>query len=308
MCHNEWNKRVLLLFLAIFVGCSYAVMSQQKSQIKIGFLGNSILYFNDCPRLLEQMLQTKYSTVYQDSCLRPYVSLSGLWEKGNGMQKVFGNHPNAEQGDGRPADIGSPTVQDLLSRLQRKSHETRDYVILNDHSQYPARPETCTETQTALRQHYGPMFSSLKSIIPVFLQTCAYRKHVNNSDDLGSVKEFTRKVKEGYLEYVKTLEEAVPNILLAPVGDAFLFLHEQNKDLWSKLFDEDNFHPSPHGTWLQACVLYCTIVQEPPPSYQSKWFSKSRHMQHPEKLFISSQEAEELRLVACKVCDIPKAQ
>jgi hypothetical protein len=29
------------------------------SEIRVAFLGNSILYFNDCPRVLERMLETR---------------------------------------------------------------------------------------------------------------------------------------------------------------------------------------------------------------------------------------------------------
>ena len=40
-----------------------------QQEISVAFLGNSILYYNDCPRLVEQMLRQSYQNVVQDSCL-----------------------------------------------------------------------------------------------------------------------------------------------------------------------------------------------------------------------------------------------
>lgn len=53
---------------------------------------------------------------------------------------------------------------------------------------------------------------------------------------------------------------------MAPVGTAFLHVHDNDRALWEKLFDPfDNFHPSPSGTFLQVCVLHCTMFGRPPP-------------------------------------------
>ena len=80
-------------------------------------------------------------------------------------------------------------------------------------------------------------------------------------------------------------------------------MHDNNYKLWYKLFDEDEYHPSPYGTWFQACVLYCTILQEPPPTYQSIWYEKSRFMAKISTL-PTHTEAEELQLAECLVCNV----
>jgi hypothetical protein len=117
--------------------------------MSIAFLGNSILYFNDCPRLVEQMLQSCYDTVVQDSCLRGGATLPSLFRQGNGMQRTFAT-PAARQSDGT-YDIGASSVEDLLS----KSHW--DVVVLHDHTQAPARRESREETLTSLEQEYLPL-------------------------------------------------------------------------------------------------------------------------------------------------------
>mmetsp|Transcript_12785 Transcript_12785/g.14630 ORF Transcript_12785/g.14630 Transcript_12785/m.14630 type:complete len:326 (-) Transcript_12785:17-994(-) len=295
--------------------------NNEEQNIRVAFCGNSILYYNDCPRLLEQMLRTKFVTkVQQDSCLRGGVTLTTLWERGNGMRKLFGRHPNSISRDKKGnttrdkdgntiRDIGSPTILDLLSTNgDTDTTNYWDYVIMNDHTQHPARSDTLEETTNVLKDHYGPLFlhqNKKSACIPVFLQTTAYRKRgVKESEDLGDVVTFTSKVKEGCESYVQTmLDKGIPNVYLAPVGDAFLWMHDNNKELWYKLFDEDDFHPSPYGTWLQACVLYCTILHKPPPSYQSVWYQKSRFMAKISTL-PTETEAEELRLTACLVCNV----
>jgi len=98
------------------------------------------------------------------------------------------------------------------------------------------------------------------------------------------------------------------------VGEAYRYLHDTNKDLWHKLYSHDDFHPSPHGTWLQACVLFCTcfpgndadgVAAILPPMYKPEWWDKSRVMQpsnEPPLPRPTLEEAMELRRVAGVVC------
>ena len=276
-----------------------SAMHVPKDEIRFAFLGNSIIYFNDCPRLLEHMLKTRFDRVRQDSCLRGGASLPSLWNDGNGMRTRFGSSENAKHEDGT-VDTGAATVQALLAPDQ----STWDYVILNDYTQAPARTETRLETIQALDHLYGPL---LASTIPILLQTAAYREIVNGSDDLGTIIEFTTSLKQGYGEYANTLRKYADDVRVAPVGDAFLCVHRHNFNLWRKLFHVDDYHPSPHGTWLEACVLYCTMVREAPPPFQPEWFNTARYMQPPqeEKLPLPSlEDAEELRKSACIVCEV----
>jgi hypothetical protein len=283
------------------------------NEIRVAFLGNSIQYFNDCPRLLEHMLQTKYSNgVYQDSCFRGGASLASLWKNGNGMREKFGQSELAKRSDGS-VDIGAETVAKLLGMSNNAGYDRTtvgsvtahwDYVVLNDYTQGPARLETRAETIEALGKCYGPR---LTSTIPIVLQTAAYREKVHDSDDLGSVVDFTSSVMEGCNEYAKVLQKYANDVRVAPVGDAFLWVYHRNIKLWRTLFHTDDFHPSPHGTWLQACVLYCTMLREAPPVFQSEWFARARYMPslHEESLPLPSmEEAEELRIVACSVCGV----
>jgi len=237
--------------------------------LRVAFLGNSILYFNDCPRLLESMIGVDDTMeLHQDSCLRGGANLGSLLLEGNGMQEKFAGE-----------DKGSQTVEDLLCE------SSWDYVVMNDYTQNPARAEGRASTVAVLRSYAELFKRHCPKAVPVFLQTAAYRRPTKGSEDLGSVEEFTRRLFEGYQEYVHALKACGMTALIAPVGNAFLAVYHENREMWSKLFYVDDLHPSPHGSFLEACVLHWTITGRGPPvrildDVPSLW-SRARYMQRP---------------------------
>jgi hypothetical protein len=325
----------------------------RSSSIRVAHLGNSIQYYNDCPRLLEHLLKEsqKYTEVEQDSCLRGGATLASLWTKGNGMRTKFAaatpppttitttTSPglSQQQQQQQSDDIGSPTVEALLLRRKRW-----DFVILNDHTQSPARPDTKQESLRALKDSYVPLLlqhhhqqqqqtykndedsSSTSPVVVIFLMTAAYRNPVKNSEDLGTFDEFTETLRQGYDEYARV----VPNAKVAPVGLAYQYVRNHHMSSTStsagfsiiskaddedicwegSLYAQDDFHPSPHGTLLQAYVLYATMIEEAPPTtYDPKWWDSARYMQPPntDPLPLPTEaEARILRRVACQVCQI----
>ncbi|KAL3806889.1 hypothetical protein ACHAXA_009584 [Cyclostephanos tholiformis] len=261
---------------------------------RVAFLGNSMQYYNDCPRFLVNL--GKGAISFQDSCFRGGASLSSLWEDGNGMDRKFAT-PNAatrkmvDDGEGGRRevvvyDVGEPTVLALLDRniddvddgsaggIGRCAEGGRwNYVVMNDHSQGPARFVGRMAAVEVLREKYLPLILRNRAT-PIIIETFAYRYHgIDDSSDLGSTtREFQMRVSDGVKSYVEALRSdwgnapgsIVPRI--APVGTAFLRVHDEDHELWEGLFDPyDNFHPSPSGTFLQGCVLHWTMFGSPPP-------------------------------------------
>ena len=265
------------------------------NRIRVAHLGNSIQYFNDCPRLLEQMLRIKYSSVYQDSCFRGGANLLSLWEKGNGMKEQFST-PAAETHDGT-FDVGSATVKELLQK------EDWDFVIINDHTQAPVRETSKQKSLQALQEIYLPIINTSSTTV-IFIMTAAYKSPVKASEDLGSFDDFTKALQKGYDKYSQIF---VPNVKIAPLGTAYQYVRNKyDKATWEKLYAPDDFHPSPHGTYLEAAILYCTIVGERPPDYDEAWWKTSRYMK-PVMPLPTPEEAELLRTVACHVCQLPQS-
>ena len=213
-------------------------------------------------------------------------------------------------------DIGSPTVEAVIKGMELSSgsqRRGRNILIVNDHTQSPARIGSRDATATALREHYLPcIVKNLNDpVLIFFLQTPAYRfENIRGTEDLGDFDEFTTRTREGYHFYSDLVREAVAQQNLsavesqvAPVGEAFQYLRERNRALWEKLYSDDDFHPSLHGTWLQACILYTLVTNEAPPLYQASWWESSRYIV--DKLpFPTKSEAEELRQAACYICQL----
>ena len=216
--------------------------------IHIAYAGNSMIYFHDTPRFFAN-LATKRRVASHDCCLRGGASLPSLFREGNGMRNKFRTLRESE------TDIGSPTVSVMLSSRQY------DFLIMNDYTQAPARIERREETLSSLQSDYLPLIRQCGAT-PVFIITPAYRKQVNNSTDLGSPESFTMKTQEGCEAYASVLDELLPDTQkcrIAPVGLAYLKIREENPEMWERLFHVDDFHPSPHGTFLQGCVLHWTL-------------------------------------------------
>ena len=273
-----------------------------------------------------------------------HTQLSKLWEVGNGMRNKFATPAARlsllSSGQDKPAigatleapyDIGASNPETLLQQ-----ERPWDFVILNDYTQAPARDASRNETSACLRENYVPLFfrpgpagngestrtTSTCTTTVVFLETFAYKvPNMRGTQDLGDFEEFSEKLRKGYEHYQTVVlgeekdeqghgkwKELVVRedrkCLVAPVGQAFVLLYRTNRSLWKKLYSWDDFHPSPHGTWLQACVLYCTMTEHDPPHYNAAWWDSCRRMQPPDQAALplpTEQEAEQLRQAAMSV-------
>jgi len=296
-------------------------------KIRIACLGNSIQYYNDCPRLLERMFSAAhFEDAKQDSCLRGGASIISLWEKGNGMQDKFATPnaqlPTASENNQQSYDIGAPNVQTLLG------NGLYDFAIINDHTQSPARRESRNKTHRTLEDNYAPLLSQ-SNIVPIFVQTAAYRvSDIRGTADLGSFDEYQTLLEKGYDMYKQQMDgyfkkcgNAKQNQAhIAPVGLAYKHLYHSDRQMWKRLYHTDDFHPSPHGTLLQAFVLFLTLVHallgDPvdncdtllsilPATYDTSWWDRARRMQPPDEDPLplpTQEEAEVLRQVALQVC------
>ena len=320
---NSFWLSCALVLLTTTTAASLAVMymvttsprhdKKKKPRLAVAFMGNSIQYFNDCPRLVESMLRKAGFAVEQNSCLRGGATLTSLWANGNGMRHKFSTPPALRKNG--TYDIGSPSPSTLL---QSKQHW--DFVLFQDHTQHPARDATRQQSLETLRTHVVPILlqkqQSNPNLTVLFLQTFAYRvPGLKDSDDLGDFHAFTERLVDGYDQYAAALREAgIRNVQIVPMGRAvqWLYKHRRN-DLWEAMYSWDDFHPSPHGTWLQACLIFVTLTQGriPPPRYNALWWDYCRYMQPPNERPLplpTAQEAEDLRQLAIVIYDMERSR
>jgi hypothetical protein len=96
--------------------------SIHSTSIRVAFVGNSMMYFNDFPRFFATLTHTGSRgqvTIKQNSCLRGGASITSLLHNGNGMLPQF-QTPNAivysnDTDYEFTYDYGACTVQELLT-------------------------------------------------------------------------------------------------------------------------------------------------------------------------------------------------
>jgi len=296
------------------VGTTTTLMSDcyDRKPLRVAFLGNSMQFTNDSPRLMEQMFaaanagaSSSCQRVFeQDSCLRSGADISSLWWEGTNVFLFFRH----------TLDWGADYPEDLLSDSKW------DFVVINDNTQWPARADSRAESLRTLELEYVPLLKQNK-ITPIFLMTPAYKKPcIEGSGDLGDFDYYTHLLADGYINYYKKQmdfwlqtsvgdsRDASANLTsrVAPIGLAYQQLRRSNMNLWEKLYDHDEYHPSYHGTLLQAYVLYITLTGETPPNnYSPTWWDTSRYdplLGFDKPLPIpTQQEARQLRQAAIQV-------
>jgi hypothetical protein len=160
-------------------------------------------------------------------------------------------------------------------------------------------------TQQVVRQYYLPAMQAYKPVV-IFLQTAAYSKHIRDIDDLGSFTEFSDKLAAGMQVYQSTCLEVLPDCRIARLGEAVrtLYLQQQQQStkdsLFSLLYQKDGRHFTMVGSWLEACILYCTMTRTDPPVYNAEWWKSSRILLY--EPAPTPQQAETLRQLAIATC------
>jgi len=204
--------------------------------------------------------------------------------------------------------------QELLQKTARTTPKW-DYVVMNDQSVSPTIYQKRLKSAAALKSIYAPVLEQIWAT-PILIQTWAYDADAADNhatmEFLVDVPTFTSLLVEGYELYFQTLSAALPSQLqpkIAPVGLAYLTIWEENYSFWSnKMFAADLFHPSPHGSYLEACVVYITIfgqAPDPPSSQQTveSLYNRSRVRQinGNEQPVPTDDEALYLRWIAQRV-------
>ena len=185
---------------------------------RVAFIGNSYVYYNDLPRLLETLAGP---TVLARTgvCLRGGASLPGLMGPRGGSANVLPGSDVAGLGVGStpvgtvrdllvggegaahvppapPADPGTKDSKAAASFAPASAIDKEgtahpesglwDTVVLNDYSQAAALPTDRAQTEKCLREQYAPLFVAAKSVrMVVFYVPPAYRAHTKGSEQIG---------------------------------------------------------------------------------------------------------------------------
>ena len=193
-----------------------------KNYRNILFIGNSLTFYNNLPRLFEELSRKEGEMPYVESITK------GKW------RLIWFADPNDEMG---------ALVEQALSTKHY------DLVILQDQSHFPVT-------------HYDDFFGAVKKLrerIPadtdcLLYQTWGYHPGLPELEEFGFTQHsMTVKLCEAYRKAGKEL-----GIPVSPVGTAFGRLNQTTPDD-PMLYLPDNRHPSQAGSYLAALCLYGSI-------------------------------------------------
>lgn len=312
---------------------------------RVAFIGNSYFFVNDLPRLMEAVTGghiSQDSCLHgSGSLLNILKTGNGMyykWQSANAMKggtKWTNSNTNAES---YLYDMGACSVPQLLTgkddllsyqnqyghyasdgtnpclvdnsyldwENSRKSNHNWDFVVMVDQSKRMAFDDAREEALMAFNYTYGPLLKR-KSAVPILVQPHAFWSAQVNMTGLTDVPTFTSLIKEGALMYQHFLNQKLGRrkTRIAPVGNAFLTVYDEDRTLWAKLFLDDGIHPSAHGTYLYSMVIHATMYKAMPPKRRvvnkkvDQLFAKARKV-HSED-FPTKEEARTLWKIARKV-------
>lgn len=178
--------------------------------------------------------------------------------------------------------------EDYISFQESVPGPPWDFVLMNDQSMRPTNWNNKRDRSVyALETIYAPLIERAKAT-PILFMTWAYwREDWEQMSYMVDIPTFTRQLYRGYQYYAEVLQQALPPTQrprIAPVGLAYLVIWEENPSFWEdKMFSPtDQYHPSPHGTYLAACVVYSTMYGHLPPAwtrFTDHVFARSRRME-----------------------------
>lgn len=224
--------------------------SEEKS---IAFIGNSYMFVNDIPRLVQKISRGK---IHQNSCLNPSASLGKLLRAGNGMYEVWQTqtaltykYDTEWSGQDEVYDYGMCSVFQLLEGYDNdltymnyngayyyeegtnpcfedenyvlylndrslKYPEIYDYVLINDQTARMADPDARQDSIDALKYAYAPMIADSRAK-PLIVDTHAYLEEGSNQTGFygKTIPYMQAMIQSGVEEYIMALKYNLPNNL-----------------------------------------------------------------------------------------------
>lgn len=230
-------RRICIMTLLALLSASITYAA--KSPKKVLFIGNSYTYYNDMPKMVDSLAASIGENLECTAITKGGQTLKGHLEN-----------------------------QKLLDTLSRGGW---DYVVIQEQSSAPAK--TSREVIADVYPYAHTLDSLAKAGSPeakvIFYMTWGHRNGTTRKAErrnpmMRTYQEMQARLRTSYLEM--TYEN---NAWCAPVGMAWAKVRSEMPDI--VLYNKDNSHPSPAGSYLVANVILSTILQKP---YTSDFLSR----------------------------------
>lgn len=194
------------------------------------FLGNSYTFYNNMPNMASQIATSLGDTLLVE------LNAPGGWK----LEQHAANNSSS------------------IQKIQEKNW---DYVVLQAQSNEPSFPpsQVAQETYPYAQILVDSIESNYSCTEPIFFMTWG-RKNGDNINGqiypiISTYAGMQQRLRESYLEMGIDNDATV-----APVGMAWKESINTNPNF--ELYTNDESHPNEAGSYLAACVFYCTIFQE----------------------------------------------
>ena len=202
-------------------------LTAAAQQTSVLFIGNSYTYVNDLPNTLRQLALSLGDTVTVAS-------------SAPGGYTLFQHSTYA------------PTLDAIAS-------QDWDYVVMQEQSQLGALPFDVTTTEIGATSLVTLIEENYECTYPVFYMTWGRQngdaQNCGNFPFMCTYDGMQQGLRNNYIALGEYNDGYV-----APVGAAWKVVRDTQPGI--NLYDADGSHPSPAGTYLAACVFYCTLFEE----------------------------------------------
>lgn len=201
-----------------------ALAQEEKS---ILFIGNSFTFMNDMPLTFKAIAEAKGKKVYIDTVVEGGKNLDYHASRAETFEKI-------------------------------KSRKW-DFVVVQGHSNELAQPDVKVDLKTlphaekiidSIRQNY-----SCTQVVLYMTWGYKYGNHMWNP--IATYDSMQLRIKNQYLRFADLLDARV-----CPVGEVWKSIRDNYAGI--NLYDPDNHHPSPAGSYISACTFYASIFGESP--------------------------------------------
>lgn len=224
-------KRIIL-FSLLTVGLAifsyyYFFKVEDKSIVKVLFIGNSYTYRNNMPSIFENIAISKRKKVYVEHCTLGKATLAI-------QSKRF-------------------AVRNAISS------QKWDVVIIQGSSRDFVKDSTIIlkKTKPALEKIIKAIQVNNPTTKMLFYMTWGYRNGFKPIDEVNTFEKMSNVIEQRYLSLYKTYDIGV-----VPVGMVWKDVRKKRDEV--VLYVKDGAHPSLKGSYLTACCFYSAIFNESP--------------------------------------------
>ena len=214
-----------LIAIVILVGIF--LPAQGRDTLSVLFIGNSFTFMNEMPSMLKEIATSKNKVIHIDRVTQGGKSLE--W------------HAN------QPI-----TFEKINSRKW-------DFVVMQELSNAPAQPITKVDKISLpfAKQLVDSIHANHECTELILYMTWGYKNGNSQWKEIGTYEAMQEKISQTYFRFADIL-----NARIAPVGEVWKTVRKNYPGL--DLYDPDNFHPNPLGSYLAAATFYVTIFGESP--------------------------------------------